>query len=95
MRFLGYLLLVLGFAGTWYHGLAARKTKGLVMAKPLQQIQVGQSYGSQDVVKSVRGAVDDMIKDSEWYLSCATGMLIGGVLVGIGSSQRKVTNERT
>jgi hypothetical protein len=92
VRFLGYTLLLLGFMGTLYHGLDTRKTKGLVMSKNLQQLQIGQTYSSDDVTKSVRGTVDDMVKDSDWYLTCATGMLIGGILAGIGASHRKAAN---
>jgi hypothetical protein len=95
MRSLGYMLLIFGFAGTLYHSLATRKTKGAIMAKHVQQLQIGQSYGSEDVIRSVRGAIDDVAWDSNWYLSCAGGMLLGGILVGLGSSHRKVSNEQT
>jgi hypothetical protein len=91
MRLLGFLMLALGFAGIWFHAMDARKTKGLIMAKNLQQFSVGRSYSSEDVVNAVHGAVDDVGRDSAWYFYCSTAMLAGGVLVSVRRTTGKTS----
>jgi hypothetical protein len=89
MRFIGYILLVLGFLwlAIWCAGSAAAVARS-VGIENFKKYPVAQTYSGEQVCDAMRSVLDECAENAHGVMMPAALMLVGGVLLDF-SGRRK------